>query len=64
MTAEAMHVDTNGVADINSAGADETRANMDPAFSNFMKAFWDLASVDSPVRCVIPACVALVFVQW
>lgn len=36
-------------------GSDEEREEKasNPAFSKFMQGFWDLASVDVPVRCVI-----------
>lgn len=31
---------------------EEEKAAANPAFSKFMQGFWDLASVDVPVRCV------------
>lgn len=37
-----------------AAGSDEEHEGnvANPEFSKFMKGFWDLASVDVPVRCV------------
>lgn len=39
-------------------GSDEEREEKasNPAFSKFMQGFWDLASVDVPVRCVVACC--------
>lgn len=35
---------------------EEKEKATNPAFSKFMQGFWDLASVDVPVRCVVCCC--------
>lgn len=35
----------------------EEKAAANPAFSKFMQGFWDLASVDVPLRCALLYCV-------
>lgn len=50
---ETENLSQPGQMDEGSDQENEEKAS-NPAFSKFMQGFWDLASVDVPVRCVRP----------
>lgn len=42
--------------DMEESDQEHEEKSTNPAFSKFMQGFWDLASVDVPVRCVALGC--------